>query len=77
VGLVLTIECNPFPMKYTNNKPLRALRAKPAANPRANYERYISLARESVQVSDAVETENWLQHADHYFRMMHDPARER
>lgn len=52
----------------------RARHVKPAANARANYERYVTLARESVQVGDAVETENWLQHADHYFRMMRDPA---
>lgn len=45
-----------------------------ASNPRANYERYIALARESVSVGDAVETENWLQHAEHYYRMMRDPA---
>ncbi len=48
--------------------------AKTAANPRANYERYIALARESVQVGDAVQTENWYQHADHYLRMMRDPT---
>lgn len=46
----------------------------PAANARANYERYSALARESVQVGDAVQTEDWYQHADHYFRMMQDPA---
>jgi hypothetical protein len=45
-----------------------------AAKARTNYERYVALARESVQVGDAVETENWLQHADHYFRMMRDPV---
>lgn len=44
-----------------------------AAYPRADYERYIALASESVQVGGAVETENWLQHADHYFLMMRDP----
>ncbi len=47
---------------------------RPVANPRTSYERYISLARESVAVGDTVQTENWLQHADHYFRMMRDPA---
>lgn len=46
----------------------------PVANARANYERYSALARESVQVGDAVQTENWYQHADHYFRMMRDPT---
>lgn len=48
--------------------------AGPASNARANYERYSALARESVQVGDAVQTEYWYQHADHYFRMMRDPA---
>jgi len=46
----------------------------PATNARANYERYSALARESVKGGDPIETENWLQHADHYFRMMRDPA---
>lgn len=46
----------------------------PAANARANYEHYSTLARESLQGGDSVETENWLQYADHYFRMMKDPA---
>jgi len=52
----------------------RARHVGQPGNARANYERYITLARESVQVGDTVETENWLQHADHYFRMMRDPA---
>ena len=46
----------------------------PAANAHRNYERYLALAREATSAGDAVQTENWYQHAEHYFRMMRERA---
>ena len=43
---------------------------EPAINPRRNYERYLALAREAATAGDAVQTEHWYQHAEHYFRMI-------
>jgi hypothetical protein len=37
------------------------------------YEEYMALARAAALTGDAVDTENYYQHAEHYFRM----ARER
>jgi hypothetical protein len=44
----------------------------PAIDPRRNYERYLALAREAATAGDAVQTEHWHQHAEHYFRMMRE-----
>ncbi len=43
-----------------------------AGNPHRSYERYLALAREAALTGDAVEMENWYQHAEHYFRMMRE-----
>jgi Domain of unknown function (DUF4167) len=37
-------------------------------NARARYAKYIALARAAALTGDAVETENYYQHAEHYFR---------
>ena len=42
------------------------------ANARARYARYIALARAAALTGDAVETENYYQHAEHYFRVMNE-----
>jgi hypothetical protein len=42
----------------------------PAIDPSRNYERYLALAREAATTGDAVQAENWYQHAEHYFRMV-------
>jgi hypothetical protein len=39
-------------------------------NAHRNYERYVALAREAASNGDAVEAENFYQHAEHYFRVM-------
>ena len=39
-------------------------------NARARYAKYIALARAAALTGDAVETENYYQHAEHYFREM-------
>ena len=36
-----------------------------------NYERYLALARAEALGGDQVAAENYLQHAEHYFRSMH------
>jgi hypothetical protein len=43
-------------------------------NPKAQYARYVELARAAALTGDAVETENYYQHAEHYFRVMREQA---
>jgi len=43
-----------------------------SGNAQRNYERYMALAREAALSGDAVEMENYYQHAEHYFRVMKD-----
>jgi len=49
-------------------------RARPhsSAHPKSSYERYLALARAAAASGDAVEYENYLQHADHYYRLSKD-----
>jgi hypothetical protein len=42
------------------------------ANAKRNYERYIALARAASLAGDAIEMENFYQHAEHYFRVMRE-----
>ena len=42
------------------------------ANARVRYAKYIVLARAAALTGDAVETENYYQHAEHYFRVMNE-----
>jgi len=43
-------------------------------NARARYEEYVALARAAALTGDIVETENYYQHAEHYFRMAREQA---
>lgn len=45
-------------------------RATSPINARNNYERYIALAQVAARSGDKIQTENYYQHADHYFRLM-------
>jgi Domain of unknown function (DUF4167) len=54
--------------RSTSNSPQR--RPGKNMNAEANYEKYVALARESARMGDPVETENYYQHAEHYFRVM-------
>jgi hypothetical protein len=47
------------------------------AHAKRNYERYIELARAAVSAGDAIEGENFYQHAEHYFRTMKEHERGR
>ncbi len=43
-------------------------------DPRQNYERYLALARAETLAGDRIAAENYLQHAEHYWRSMQEPA---
>ena len=47
-----------------------------STNAKRNYERYIELARAAALTGDRVETENYCQHAEHYWRLMRETADE-
>jgi hypothetical protein len=38
------------------------------------YERYLALANATSVTGDVVQAENYYQHAEHYFRVMREPA---
>lgn len=50
--------------------PRRQRQGGPAADPHSRYERCLALAREAAAIGDAVQMENWDQHAEHYLRIM-------
>jgi hypothetical protein len=45
-------------------------RSNSPANHRQNFDRYTALARTALSSGDAIEAENYSQHAEHYFRLM-------
>lgn len=47
-------------------------RSPKGVNAEASYEKYVTLARAAALSGDAIETENYYQHAEHYFRQMRD-----
>ncbi|MGB8277716.1 MAG: DUF4167 domain-containing protein [Methylovirgula sp.] len=44
------------------------------ADAKKNYERYMALARASASTGDAIQIENYYQHAEHYLRAMREQA---
>jgi hypothetical protein len=48
-----------------------------SANAQQQYERYLGRAREAQLAGDAVDMENWYQHAEHYLRVMRGEGHER
>ncbi len=48
-----------------------------AGSARQHYERYLARAREAQVAGDVIETENFYQHAEHYFRVMKGGGDER
>lgn len=42
--------------------------------PRQRFERYTALAREATAAGDAINAENYYQHAEHYFRLTNKKA---
>lgn len=55
-----------------HGRPDRIRRKPILSNPRNSYERYMALARDAALGGDAIATENFYQHADHYFRQMRE-----
>ena len=56
---------------YSDRPEITASKANQAnafANAKPGYERYVTLAKASLLSGDAVVTENYYQHADHYLR---------
>ena len=45
-----------------------------STNAEASYKKYVMLARAAALTGDTVETENYYQHAEHYFRVMNERA---
>jgi len=41
-----------------------------SAHAKTSFDRYLALAGAAAASGDAVESENYLQHADHYFRLL-------
>jgi uncharacterized MAPEG superfamily protein len=45
--------------------------ARATQNAQRNYERYLAMARAEALTGDRIAAENYFQHAEHYFRSMH------
>jgi hypothetical protein len=58
--------------RYTSSSNRR--RPDQGVNAKASYERYVTLARAAALTGDRVETENYYQHAEHFFRLMKEQA---
>jgi Domain of unknown function (DUF4167) len=63
-----------FAAPRANRRGSSAAQRRPSktANAKASYEKYVTLARAAARSGDVVETENYYQHAEHYFRLMQD-----
>jgi hypothetical protein len=48
--------------------------ARNRQNARGNYQHYLDLARTEALTGDRIAAENYFQHAEHYFRSMHENA---
>ena len=55
-------------------KVVRTRVPRQSQNSQRNYERYVELARAEALKGDLIAAENYLQHAEHYLRSMHDEA---
>ena len=63
-----------FSAPHSNRSASSAAQRRPAksANAKTSYEKCVALARAAALTGDAIETENYYQHAEHYFRLMKD-----
>lgn len=57
--------------QFRKIEPRTVRHARAPLDAQRNYERYLALARAEAQTGDRVAAENYLQHAEHYFRSMH------
>jgi len=65
------------PLSSSSRRSERKLNAIPSVQNvdfKARYERYVALAQAAKSTGDAVEIENYYQHAEHYFRLMKEQA---
>jgi hypothetical protein len=64
----------------SGKQPVRASQPPPRsrgetiARARQSFERYTALARDAASAGNAIEAENFYQHAEHYFRVMRERA---
>jgi hypothetical protein len=57
--------------QFRKTEPKAVRHARSPQDAQRNYERYLALARAEAHTGDRVAAENYLQHAEHYFRSMH------
>ena len=57
-----------FSNRSTSSAPRR--QSSSPGDARRSYEHYVALARATAPTGDAVATENYYQHAEHFFRVM-------
>jgi hypothetical protein len=58
----------------TNPSKFRRPESQAPQNARRNYDRYLALAQAEARSGDWIAAENYYQHAEHYFRTMHERA---
>jgi Domain of unknown function (DUF4167) len=61
-----------FPAGKPSRPSADASNANTLAHAKRSYERYIALARDAASAGDAIESENYYQHAEHYLRTMRE-----
>jgi len=62
------------PGQNTNSSKFRRPETQAPQNARRNYDRYLALAQAEARSGDRIAAENYYQHAEHYFRTMHESA---
>ncbi|WP_083754600.1 DUF4167 domain-containing protein [Bradyrhizobium murdochi] len=63
--------------RRTQSRKSKVVRTRPprqSQSAQRNYERYVDLARAEALKGDLIAAENYLQHAEHYLRSMHEEA---
>jgi Domain of unknown function (DUF4167) len=63
------------PLSNRQNAGPRPQQSGSRGNASRSHARYLLLAREATLAGDAIEAENFYQHAEHYFRVMQDSER--
>ena len=61
--------------QFSNGQPRNNFR--PPLSAEKSFEKYSSLAKEAMSAGDKTLSENYLQHADHFMRMIEDKNRNR
>lgn len=61
--------------QFSNGQPRNSFR--PTLSAEKSFEKYTSLAKEAMSVGDKTLSENYLQHADHFMRIIEDKNKNR